>query len=417
MLFPIEIPASTSAKNKTKDPEIDPASPGDIAVNLTANPNEDAEQFFSAFDALAIDELSSSEGWDFTEAETVHPENTIDPEYEQALILGTDVGTAAPISALDKLIKDTPSSAIPHTEKTGKTSAPIAVTSPSTPHPVQPNAQNIATPVEITTPANDTANPDDILFNIASRQVGNHSDGETPDHTIGNKRPGLDIKANTDGANPAAQIKWDNASTKIPENLERRGLETAEVKSASSNGKSPAPVLITPITGMQIAPLVSNAPDISTPIAMQVDIAQHTQKSAPSQQLAQALATVTQDQNKLQVRLDPPELGRVTVEFQFDGNRGVTAVISAENADIGSQLRDRSEFLLKSLRLAGFGNIDLSFDTQSNLAQNGSDLSKDKESHAIAIYETDNQMIELDGDGTVTRQLLSVPEDNLNILL
>ena len=73
------------------------------------------------------------------------------------------------------------------------------------------------------------------------------------------------------------------------------------------------------------------------------------------------MATANMRGDKLEVRLDPPDLGRVYIDFNMDGDRIVSATLSAEQSDTGSLMRRHMDILLKELTNAGFPDVDLSF--------------------------------------------------------
>ena len=79
------------------------------------------------------------------------------------------------------------------------------------------------------------------------------------------------------------------------------------------------------------------------------------------QQIANAVSAIQHGQNNLEIRLDPPELGRVYIDFIFDGERAIAATVSAEQQDTAALLRRNAEILMKELSEAGFEGIDLTF--------------------------------------------------------
>lgn len=80
----------------------------------------------------------------------------------------------------------------------------------------------------------------------------------------------------------------------------------------------------------------------------------------PFQQVADAIRFSRQDQT-LTLRLDPPELGQLTIELTFDRQRLIGATIGAENADTNSLLRRSSDQLQRELSDAGFGEVTIDF--------------------------------------------------------
>lgn len=65
--------------------------------------------------------------------------------------------------------------------------------------------------------------------------------------------------------------------------------------------------------------------------------------------------------NRLEVRLDPPELGRVTIHFDRDGAEMVRAVISADTPDTLDLMRRHADVFQRALEDQGFAGLDLHF--------------------------------------------------------
>lgn len=66
----------------------------------------------------------------------------------------------------------------------------------------------------------------------------------------------------------------------------------------------------------------------------------------------------------ISVQLSPAELGRVHIQFSFDAADKIIAHIIAENAETGALLKRNSDLLTTHLKLGGFDNIDLNFETK-----------------------------------------------------
>ena len=213
----------------------------------------------------------------------------------------------------------------------------------------------------------------------------------------------------------AAQIKYsasDSSTSEIPEGIKLDSAATAREMQAP---RSKLPTSLAQ-PEFQAAPILDTR--ATATLASQQEFIVKTQNhSVPMQKVAEALARVTQNQDRLTVRLDPPELGRVTVEFQFDSQRNVTAVISAENADIGSQLREKSEFFFKSLKLAGFDDINLSFETQSDTSKNDDRSPGKQEGQEIGFFASDLDEARSDLSAMGARHRHLNPHENINILL
>lgn len=85
-----------------------------------------------------------------------------------------------------------------------------------------------------------------------------------------------------------------------------------------------------------------------------------------AQQIGAAIAR-DPSAGRIELRLDPPELGRVEIQFDFSDD-ALRAVVSAERTATADFLRRHSEVLMQHLREAGFSGVDLSF---GSFAQGG----------------------------------------------
>ncbi len=88
---------------------------------------------------------------------------------------------------------------------------------------------------------------------------------------------------------------------------------------------------------------------------------------------AHVLQSVTQNilqaqftQSGLSIRLDPPEMGNVTIQFQFGSDGDVTAIIKSDVPETSSILRERADILQQSLKDSGFSSVNLSFEQNNN---------------------------------------------------
>lgn len=78
---------------------------------------------------------------------------------------------------------------------------------------------------------------------------------------------------------------------------------------------------------------------------------------------AQVIAAIRADKGskEIDVRLDPPELGRVKISFAFERSDIVTATVSSERTDTLDLLRRHQEDLARELERAGFSKVRLDF--------------------------------------------------------
>lgn len=124
------------------------------------------------------------------------------------------------------------------------------------------------------------------------------------------------------------------------------------------------------------APSVNPA-DISQRVQQTINLSSLPPQSHPAlQQAAEVLIKANMTQSGVSVRLDPPELGNVTIQFQFDSERAVTAIVRTDVAETQAILRERAEILVQTLKDNGFGHVDLSFEHGTDQQENN-DTEKD----------------------------------------
>ena len=83
------------------------------------------------------------------------------------------------------------------------------------------------------------------------------------------------------------------------------------------------------------------------------------------QAVADNLIRAMVSQSGISIRLDPPEMGNVQISFQFDAERGVTAIVRSELADTSLFLKERADILQQALKDSGFDSVTLSFEQGS----------------------------------------------------
>ncbi|MBY0421621.1 MAG: flagellar hook-length control protein FliK, partial [Parvularculaceae bacterium] len=65
--------------------------------------------------------------------------------------------------------------------------------------------------------------------------------------------------------------------------------------------------------------------------------------------------------DQIDVRLDPPELGRVRISMHFERGDVVTATVSSERSDTLDLLKRHQDELTRELEKAGFARVNLQF--------------------------------------------------------
>ncbi|MDT8345744.1 MAG: flagellar hook-length control protein FliK, partial [Thermohalobaculum sp.] len=89
----------------------------------------------------------------------------------------------------------------------------------------------------------------------------------------------------------------------------------------------------------------------------------------PARQIAAAIAA-NPGADRIELRLDPPELGRVDIRFDFTDDR-LNAVVAAERGATADLLRRHADMLIAQLREAGFDKVDLDFGSFAGGAGSG----------------------------------------------
>lgn len=101
-------------------------------------------------------------------------------------------------------------------------------------------------------------------------------------------------------------------------------------------------------------------------------------------------------ESKLEIRLDPPELGRVMIGFDRDGADIVRAVVTADSPDTLDLMRRNADVFQRALAEQGFSNLDLQFADRSaneNAQEDAGDtgqffsLSEDEGANTVATEQ------------------------------
>lgn len=105
------------------------------------------------------------------------------------------------------------------------------------------------------------------------------------------------------------------------------------------------------------------------------------------QAVAQNLIRAQETQKGISIRLDPPEMGRVFIDFQFDADKNVTAIVRSELADTSQLLRGKSDFFQQILKENGFESVNLSFEQNENQTESEFDSDKDSPTHLFEMTD------------------------------
>ena len=151
--------------------------------------------------------------------------------------------------------------------------------------------------------------------------------------------------------------------------------------------------------------MTNDSPDLLVPASQQADrssFAAETQKPIAAQVLPAAAAnmitsavleTVSQNESRVEVQLDPPELGTVWIELRASGD-GMSAMIVSEHDSTSQLIQDQLSNLRKALADSGISVDDFTFDTAG-----GSESQRDRsstESDDLAASILDSYSLESD---------------------
>ena len=125
------------------------------------------------------------------------------------------------------------------------------------------------------------------------------------------------------------------------------GEQTLDVDSLPGESDGPLPSGELPQTAGEALRLSASAtrPDMARPLAQQI-----------AQQIAQAAGRAAQAPTE--VRLDPEELGRVTLRLSTEDG-GVTLHVTAERAETSDLMRRHISLLEESYRSLGYDRIEI----------------------------------------------------------
>lgn len=190
----------------------------------------------------------------------------------------------------------------------------------------------------------------------------------------------------------------------LGDRLEFRPIGTATVKSAPMTfNRMPSMIempaafmpqgqgelVIDPGLGGDLNPDLAALKQVSAAQALQISTtsvavqASQAQTAAATQIVAAIKTERVGNSNTIEVRLDPPELGRVRIDLSMETADAVKAVLTAERSETLEHLRRNTGDLMEQLRQAGFTTVDLEF------SSHGSSQFEQDETAASAELEAD----------------------------
>lgn len=186
--------------------------------------------------------------------------------------------------------------------------------------------------------------------------------------------PELEIKAAAKSDDGSVQEKFEAALEK--------SAPRADAKVDSARPSTPnAPIVVAEATGavaanadtsIAAAPSVSALGAATTHAAAQTQAlsAEHLSRSAPpaAQVAREIVRRFDGESTRFELRLDPPELGRVEVKLEITRDHKVTAVIAADSPQALTELARHARELEQNLQAAGLELSDngLSFDLRQS---------------------------------------------------
>lgn len=144
------------------------------------------------------------------------------------------------------------------------------------------------------------------------------------------------------------------------------GLETAEVQ---PDAQKPL------ISSNAVAPNFAVTTQVNAPVQVQTQAVAEVSRAVPVQELAVEIATrAGKGERRFDIRLDPPELGRIDVRLEIDSKGNTTTKLIVERSETLDMLKQDARGLEKALQNAGLkldaGGLEFSL-RQDAQAQQG----------------------------------------------
>ena len=212
--------------------------------------------------------------------------------------------------------------------------------------PLEPTV-NGQMPSPSSTP-NVTENPSVPKIPFAAKLPSNplmaeHLGGHMPEKNLGTKH--AVAQPQIDAPRSVAPTPLDIVSSRLPESKPQTAAEALRDVGDFGASVSDKPQMQRPLPPAM--PAVS--PTASRP---------QTPEAKIVSQISTAISTASKD--TVEIRLDPPELGRVIISItQTDS--GLSATVTSEKAEIADLLRRHAELLSRELSKSGFSEASLQF--------------------------------------------------------
>jgi flagellar hook-length control protein FliK len=188
------------------------------------------------------------------------------------------------------------------------------------------------------------------------------NDSAPTDVQDGAEKPGHEFKKSLHEA----------AAKDVPQAAKPSDAETVKTADAVVQAFKPAAEAPAPVTATHAAPPASATTTIEKPVATAQAAPQEAPRPTPDiNQFAVDVSAKSQSgARQFDIRLDPPELGRVDVRLSIDANGNAEAHLTADQPQTLDMLRKDSTSLTQALRDAGL-----------NVSQDGLNFSLKSQSH------------------------------------
>jgi flagellar hook-length control protein FliK len=236
-----------------------------------------------------------------------------------------------------------------------------------------PAAGDDAVALQPAKPAPDAGRVGEHVMAASAPQVPRHQGGQPTDAAPVRSAPPMPgSRAVALAAEPVAAFGPEAAEVSPPQDAaSRRDAPAAPEARTAPASQATAPGGIAPTDEVAAAGLDDSGPPQGgrePPASAPADPRGAAVRAMPAQVTPQAVAGQVAvavgraEGERIDIRLDPPELGRVEIRLSQDQG-GVHASVIAERAEVHDLLRRHAQLLLAELDAAGFARVTLEFST------------------------------------------------------
>ncbi len=225
--------------------------------------------------------------------------------------------------------------------------------------------------LEVTPPSGDDKTKNLLLPETAAEAIFSKS---RPSHSAANfklegqiqTQPGPVNVANAAPVQGPAQLEMLNAA--ISKHIQL-ALGTDNAEQPADAAQKP------PVSSNAVAPNFAMTVQANAPVQVQTQAVAEVSRSVPLNELAVEIATrAGKGERRFDIRLDPPELGRIDVRLEIDNKGNTTTKLIVERSETLDMLKQDARGLEKALQNAGLkldaGGLEFSL-RQDTQAQHG----------------------------------------------